>query len=122
MNSTLQAYLACMLWSTNDNATESGGEPLDRNYCIDDIHQSVIEQATADCNKLEELFVDFEIEDFSQLGHDFWLTRCGHGAGFWDGKWDTDKDPNRGDKMSDIVNKHFENLDPYVGDDGMIHI
>ena len=20
----------------------------------------------------------------SQAGHDFWLTRCGHGAGFWD--------------------------------------
>lgn len=22
--------------------------------------------------------------DCSQLGHDFWLTRNGHGAGFWD--------------------------------------
>ena len=20
-------------------------------------------------------------------GHDFWLTRNGHGAGFWDGDW-----------------------------------
>ena len=23
----------------------------------------------------------------SQAGHDFWLTRNGHGAGFWDGDW-----------------------------------
>lgn len=22
-----------------------------------------------------------------QAGHDFWLTRNGHGAGFWDGDW-----------------------------------
>ena len=23
----------------------------------------------------------------AQAGHDFWLTRNGHGAGFWDGDW-----------------------------------
>lgn len=29
--------------------------------------------------------VAFEIEiDYSQMGHDFWLTRAGHGVGFWD--------------------------------------
>ena len=22
--------------------------------------------------------------DYSQMGHDLYLTRCGHGAGFWD--------------------------------------
>ncbi len=22
-----------------------------------------------------------------QAGHDFWLNRNGHGAGFWDGDW-----------------------------------
>jgi hypothetical protein len=25
--------------------------------------------------------------DSGQGGHDFWLTRNGHGAGFWDGDW-----------------------------------
>lgn len=28
-------------------------------------------------------------EQAGQAGHDFWLTRNGHGAGFWDGHWDT---------------------------------
>jgi hypothetical protein len=23
----------------------------------------------------------------AEAGHDFWLTRNGHGAGFWDGDW-----------------------------------
>jgi hypothetical protein len=31
-----------------------------------------------------------------QIGHDLWLTRCGHGAGFWDRNL-----PN-GDKLTEI--------------------
>jgi hypothetical protein len=25
-----------------------------------------------------------EVRDWSYLGRDFWLSRCGHGTGFWD--------------------------------------
>lgn len=48
--------------------------------------------------------------------HDFWLTRCGHGAGFWDGDWPDD--------VSDELTKLAHdagNVDLYIGDDGMIH-
>jgi len=32
----------------------------------------------------------------AQAGHDFWLTRNGHGAGFWDGDW-----PETGDALTE---------------------
>lgn len=51
-------------------------------------------------------------------GHDFWLTRNGHGAGFWD------RSPldagGLGDKLSDAA-KAFGECDLYRGDAGGIH-
>lgn len=49
-------------------------------------------------------------------GHDFWLTRSGHGAGFWDGDW-----PEPAASTLDKASKEFGNVDLYVGDDGQIH-
>ena len=51
-----------------------------------------------------------------QAGHDFWLTRNGHGAGFWDGDW---KDP-----YADMLTKGakcYGEFEPYLGDDGLIY-
>lgn len=43
--------------------------------------------------------------DESQIGHDFWLTRCGHGTGFWD------RDLPNGDAISEICeNFRFHGL------------
>lgn len=46
---------------------------------------------------------------------DFWLTRNGHGCGFWDGDW-----PEHGDELTDICCK-FSVIDLYVGDDGLVY-
>ena len=51
-----------------------------------------------------------------QAGHDFWLTRNGHGAGFWDGDW---IEPAA--TILDKTSKHFGNVDLYVGDDRLIY-
>ena len=48
--------------------------------------------------------------------HDFWLTRNGHGAGFWDGDYDDEV----GTELTKIAHT-FKELDCYVGDDGKIH-
>jgi len=48
--------------------------------------------------------------------HDFWLTRNGHGAGFWDGDWDDET----GKRLTTISKKYVE-IDLYVGDDGKIY-
>ena len=51
-----------------------------------------------------------------QIGHDIWLTRCGHGAGFWDRDLG-----DRGDRLSDICNRMGE-VYTYVSDDGELHM
>jgi hypothetical protein len=50
-------------------------------------------------------------------GHDFWLTRNGHGAGFWDGDW---PEP-LATVLTDAAHA-FGELSPYVGDDGLIYL
>lgn len=110
-----------MLWSSyNDN-----DEPLDRNYSLDDISDSALKSIEKDCTTFmalaspflaeENLLSRFDLEE--KAGHDFWLTRCGHGSGFWDGDW---TEPAA--TVLTQIAKDFGNLDPYVGDDNKIYI
>ena len=39
------AYIEAALWSTNDQSNEQGGEPLDKNYTIDDIDAAALASA-----------------------------------------------------------------------------
>jgi hypothetical protein len=111
------AYIECALWSTNDESNEQGGEPFDANYGIEDIAPEALEKIKADCDKFqadnETLLSELDLE---QSGHDFWLTRNRHGAGFWDG----DYNKALGDALTDASHK-FGEVDLYLGDDGMIY-
>ncbi|MDI1263882.1 MAG: hypothetical protein PS018_11555 [bacterium] len=53
----------------------------------------------------------------AQAGHDFWLTRNGHGAGFWDGNW-----PEPGASYLDARSKASGGIDVYLGDDGKVYL
>lgn len=55
----------------------------------------------------------------SSAGHDFWLTRNGHGAGFWD-RSPLDAD-NLGDKLTKAADL-FNEISPYLGDDSKIYL
>ena len=82
----LTAYLECALWASTDESTESGGEPLDQNYSILDFTTHARRDAMRDIRAFLRLTAEIDSSAWSdeQLGHDFWLTRNGHGAGFWD--------------------------------------
>ena len=54
--------------------------------------------------------------DMSHAGHDFWLTRNRHGAGFWDG----DLPEDIGEKLTS-ASKAFGEFNLYIGDDGLIY-
>lgn len=110
----LQAYMRCALWST----TGEDGEPLDASYDSDDI-------AAATRDAMAQELDDFMVANAtklltsgltsSQVGHDFWLTRNGHGAGFWD------RGLGRlGQEISEAAKTHGSR-DLYVGDDKLIH-
>lgn len=58
--------------------------------------------------------------DFDKIergGHDFWLTRNSHGAGFWDGDW-----PETEGKLLTDASHAFGECNLYVTDDGKIGI
>ena len=117
------AYIETALWSTTDNSTPQGGEPLDKNYDADDIAPDTMRQMREDCND----FLNANMEDvltfddrlrkcLEQAGHYFWLTRNGHGAGFWDGDWEHEV----GQRLTKAA-KVYGGVDLIVGDDGKIH-
>jgi hypothetical protein len=119
------SYVVMALWSSNDESDESGGEPMEANYGPGDIAEETEDKMVADCKKfldkawpiLEE--APDEIRDYAQMeaaGHDFWLTRNGHGAGFWDGDWPKEI----GTKLTKL-SKSFGEFNLYVGDDGKIY-
>ncbi len=56
-----------------------------------------------------------EWDVLGQAGHDFWLTRNGHGCGFWDGDW-----PEPQASLLTQASKAFGGVDPYVSDDGEV--
>lgn len=111
-----QAYIECALWSTTDNSNESGGEPLDHNYDVGDIALPTLNQMIADCKQFQADHFDDIVEDLERAGHDFWLTRNHHGAGFWDGDWDKEV----GKQLTEASHAWGE-VDLYVGDDGLIY-
>lgn len=49
-------------------------------------------------------------------GHDFYFTRQGHGAGFWDGDWPADI----GEFLTECC-EQLGALEIYQGDDGLIY-
>jgi hypothetical protein len=93
--SMLDSYLVTALWSTSPyNPDEVGYENLDDKFSIEDISKEYKEKAKKECDeflaKAKEIVKKIDPEyvlDESDVGHDFWLTREGHGAGFWDGDY-----------------------------------
>ena len=72
-----RAYLACALWTEN----------LDE-YTIDDFSADALDEAayviTTFVDRAAQADIDLTKYSAEQVGHDLWLTRNGHGTGFWD--------------------------------------
>jgi hypothetical protein len=67
-------------------------------------------------NAVYEHETDARPED--HCGHDFWLTRCGHGAGFWDRGLG-----ELGDRLSEKCGfrTEFDNINVYLGDNRKVY-
>lgn len=92
--SFLDGYIVCALWSSSDTDDEKGGDSLYGKYDATDLAIDTLAEMTADCERfaaenaedLASAIAAYGKEDSAgYAGHDFWLTRNGHGAGFWDG-------------------------------------
>jgi hypothetical protein len=106
-----RSFLETALWSTTDEE----GTPLDAHHSIADFAPETLAELETDC-------VSFYADNVAlwkgntdeRAGHDFWLTRCRHGAGFWDGDYE------RGDLLT-LESGAYGNVDLTVGDDGLIY-
>lgn len=114
MDQMVKQYLITALWSSGDGEIEH----LDSQFGIEDISEESVAKATADCQAFcKKAGVLLDGLDLSTVGHDFWLTRNHHGAGFWDG----DYSKSVGEKLTKLSHE-FGEIHPYVGDDGKVYI
>lgn len=123
MDKFTSAYIETALWVTNDESDPSGGVPLDDNYGEGDIDPTTLEGMVADCKRFQEensediaTYPGGEFTPDEMAGHDFWLTRNGHGCGFWDGDW-----PEDSGKRLDDACEVYGAYNLYVGDDRKIY-
>lgn len=81
-------YCETMLWCTGDYDTDNGSYPednLDERYSVADVAPELLERVRREATDfIEANASDLTELDARQCGHDFALTRNGHGAGFWD--------------------------------------
>lgn len=111
----LSDYIACALGTSHD---DDDGYLSDL-YSVDYLEPEALQAMRDDC-------ADFiaqagaDLPEYTQRtgrtgGYDFWLTRNGHGAGFWDRGLDA-----LGDRLSAIA-EQMGGRDLYLGDDGLIY-
>jgi hypothetical protein len=117
----LAGYITCALWASTDQTDEQGGNPLDANYSIGDIELSARTQMESECREFlttneEDIERFCDKHSLEQVGHDLWLTRNHHGAGFWD------RDEGKvGDKLTTAAHALGES-DLVVYDDGKLAV
>lgn len=97
----VEAFVEALLWAGLDwdnvkpEGTEDNPIPLDENYDADDVHPDALSEIRHDCESFYEAhacILDWirtrglmsQWYSPGQCGHDFYLTREHHGAGFWD--------------------------------------
>lgn len=119
-----RSYVGTALWLMQD---DDGWSP-DINDLSDECRESMLRDCASfyarnrwyihcDGAPLSQEFEgNIAAREAAMAAHDFWLTRCGHGAGFWDGDW-----PVPAETILDNAAKTFGNVDLYVGDDGKIY-
>jgi hypothetical protein len=110
----VNGYIEAALWSS----TSPEGSPLDDKYSAGDFAQEAIDKAveeSADFIRANRADLLATSAPDDQHGHDFWLTRNHHGAGFWDRGYGP-----LGDRLTKAAHG-YGTSDVYVGDDGKLY-
>ena len=117
IDSIVKGYIDAMLWTEE--------EEIGKDKSVSDLPPETMNSITTDVKKfyqtseqlLENIPDDYtDRYGYEQVGHDFWLTRNGHGAGFWDRGLG-----ELGDKLTEI-SKQFGESNLYIGDDGELYV
>lgn len=112
----LDGYLECLFWADQDELGDNKG--------IEDLNPQDLEKIKKDIKDFYLMSYKILIRVVSRdiyfkwehVGHNFWLTRNGHGTGFWDRGLGDD-----GESLTKICEK-FGPVWSYIGNDGKIGV
>ena len=79
----LRAYIECALWSSTDEDSNPFEDFEVSDACYLAMAADCADFVNANREDLDEATDELHRDDEAH-GHDFWLTRNRHGAGFWD--------------------------------------
>lgn len=132
-----QGYIEAMFWTEEDNLREQAeeeGTHLEGWGDVDfaDLAPESLAQIVAECEafqaanafKLQAGYARGYAQE--QAGHDFWLTRNRHGAGYW-GREELEPKPEEahlghvGEQLSDSARACGERT-AYLGTDGLVYV
>ena len=95
------AYFECMIWADQPEGAALGIEDLEPDFLRAQTFEAI------------SFYLRYEYaigyENVEQAGRDLWLTRNGHGAGFWD-RGDTYKDVDSGYDFASLLTEAAERL------------
>ena len=118
MENFIHGYLECMLWLAKDD----NGDTIS-DITSEDINPDAMSTIRTECTDLYNANREaWEAGGWTddQAGHDFFLTRNGHGAGFWDRCFNEQSD-DIGKTLTDACRPYGEQ-DLYQGDDGSYYV
>lgn len=104
----IDAYIECALWAEDDDS-----DTWTQAVLSDDARATLRNDASTFYDTHEADVLAY-YEGVAIAGHDLWLTRRGHGAGFWEHSDDVSS------RLNDAA-KALGDCELYVGDDGAIH-
>lgn len=133
VNTVTHHYLVTALWSSTCETDGRQDSPMDDHYSLEDFDAVSVMDAQRDCAvmlaAIKNLYWLAEYEKLpdaangymrnhteEQIGHDLWLTRNGHGVGFWDRGME-----EFGDALTAIA-KAMGVVNVVEGDDGKLYI
>jgi hypothetical protein len=116
MDQFTEGYIECAYWSSITDE----GKPMDS--MDNEPAAETTARMIADCAKFQAdnaglLELACQYQSLARQGHDFWLTRNHHGAGFWDGDY-----PKELGEALTKASRAFSECDLYIGDDGLIYL
>lgn len=108
-----RSYIEAMLWASVDD----DDNPLDELFAYGDFSEDAKQKIIKECASFQrENAKDIGVYS-RRAGHDFFLTRNHHGAGFWDGDW-----PSREGRRLTESSDAYGEQDVYVCDDGRLYL
>lgn len=116
VDSFTKAYIECALWAS----TLDDGQPMDSRYNWTHLADETLAKMIADCGKFQKEnardLVNSQSDNAREAGHCFFLSRNGHGSGFFDLEHFANDTRERLDKAA----RRFGECNLHVGDDGKI--